>query len=156
MRTSTDNQSEAAASVIRSARSDDAPAVAELLAALGYPSPVAHIDRRIADCAASSDTTIFVAESVNRIVGFVSFHCIPLFHADGSLGRITSLVVAPDYRQRGVGRLLVSAAEEFAWTHGCARVEVTSGDHRPDAHSFYEHLGYQIDCRRFIKHDRNA
>jgi GNAT superfamily N-acetyltransferase len=156
VRTNTDNQSEAAASKIRRASSDDAAAVAELLAALGYPSDVAHIERRIADCAASSDSIVFVAEFMNHIVGVLSFHCIPLFHADGSLGRITSLVVAPDYRQRGVGRLLVAAAEEFARTHGCARVEVTSGDHRPDAHTFYEHLGYQLDCRRFIKHHRNV
>jgi GNAT superfamily N-acetyltransferase len=156
VRTSTDNLHEASRAVIRSARPDDALAVAELLAALGYPSPVAHIERRIADCAASTDTGVFVAESVQRVVGLISFHRIPLFHADGFLGRITSLVVAPDYRQRGIGRLLVAAAEKFAWAHGCIRVEVTSGDHRADAHAFYEHLGYQLDCRRFIKHDRNA
>ena len=152
----TDSQPEAAASMIRRARSNDASAVAELLAALGYPSEVAHIERRIANCATSPDTFVFVADSMTRIVGVLSFHCIPLFHADGSLGRITSLVVAPDYRQRGVGRLLVAAAENFAWRHGCARVEVTSGNHRPDAHTFYEHLGYKLDGRRFIKHERNT
>jgi GNAT superfamily N-acetyltransferase len=141
--------------LIRDAQRDDAPAVAELLTALGYPSPVAHVAQRIVDCAASGNTAVFVAESAQRIVGVASFHCIPLFHADGFLGRITSLVVSPGYRQRGIGRLLVAAAEKFAWARGCSRIEVTSGDHRPDAHAFYEHLGYQLDCRRFIKHDRN-
>lgn len=140
-----------AASAIRGARSGDAPAVAELLTALGYPSLVGPVERRIAHCAASADTTVFVAEFMNRIAGVLSVHCIPLLHAQGSLGRITSLVVAPDYRQRGVGRLLVAAAEEFCRTHGCDRLEVTSGDHRPGAHAFYKHLGYQHDCRRFIK-----
>lgn len=142
--------------MIRSARRDDAFAAAELLAVLGYPSPVPHIEQRISDSAASADTAVFVAESAQRIAGVISFHCIPLFHANGFLGRITSLVVAPNYRQCGIGRLLVAAAEEFAWAHGCTRIEVTSGDHRPDAHAFYEHLGYQLDCRRFIKHDHNA
>src|SRR4051812_4882410 len=136
MKASTDHRPNAEAAVIRRARSDDAPALAVLLAALGYPAEVALIERRIAACVASRETVVFVAESGNRIVGALSFHCIPLFHAEGSLGRITSLVVGPDDRRRGIGRLLVGAGEEFARAHGCARVEVTSGDHRPEAHAF--------------------
>lgn len=154
MKTSDHNLSETSDAHVRQARCDDALAVAELLTALGYPSTVAQIERRIADCIASEDTAVFVAESARRVVGVISFHCIPLFHADGTLGRITSLVVAPDFRGRGIGRLLVSATEQFGWAHGCIRIEVTSGDHRPDAHAFYEHLGYAFDCRRFVKHGR--
>jgi GNAT superfamily N-acetyltransferase len=125
--------------------------VTELLLALGYPSPSAEITRRIADANASADTAVFVAESAKHVVGVVSVHCLPLFHANGFLGRITSLVVSPESRQRGVGRLLVTAAEEFARKHGCARVELTSGDRRPDAHTFYESLGYRRTSQRFIK-----
>ncbi|PYO92644.1 MAG: hypothetical protein DMD58_01460 [Gemmatimonadetes bacterium] len=47
---------------------------------------------------------------------------------------------------------LVAAAEAFAWQRDCRRVEVTSGDHREDAHTFYRALGYEMDERRFIKH----
>jgi GNAT superfamily N-acetyltransferase len=50
-----------------------------------------------------------------------------------------------------LGRRLVAEPEEFAWNNGCARIEITSGDHRPDAHGFYEAIGYFQDCRRFIK-----
>lgn len=156
MTTSTDNPRTASLAVIRSARCDDALALAGLLSALGYPSRVTQIERRIADSVASAGTAVFVAESAQRVVGALSFHCITLFHCDGSLGRITSLVVAPEYRRRGIARLLVTAAEKFGWAHGCIRIEVTSGDHRPDAHACYERLGYRLDCRRFIKHDRNA
>jgi predicted N-acetyltransferase YhbS len=137
---------------IRRAQRSDASSVAELLTALGYPSSAAQVERRIAESLTSTDTAVFVAESGECAVGLLSFHCIPLFHADGFLGRITSLIVAPKYRERGIGRLLVATAEDFARTHNCIRVEVTSGDHRPDAHIFYERLGYKVDCRRFIKH----
>src|SRR5687768_14398831 len=124
-----DNQNEATSAVIRIARPEDAPAAAELLALLGYPSQVTDVERRISGSAISEGTVVFVADSANHVVGLLSFHCIPLFHADEPLGRITSLVVDPDYRQRGIGRLLVAAAEEFAWRCRCIRVEVTSGDH---------------------------
>ena len=75
----------------------------------------------------------------------------PRRQAASALGRITSLVVDPGHRQCGIGRLLVAAVEEFGRAHGCIRFEVTSGDHRPEAHAFYEHLGYKLDCRRFVK-----
>ena len=156
MITHADHSPEGAVAVIRDSRSDDAPSIAELLDSLGYPSPIADVERRIAAGMDSAGTAIFVAESSSRIVGAISFHCIPLFHANGFLGRITSLVVALDFRQRGIGHSLVLAAEKFAWTHGCTRIEVTSGDHRPDAHAFYEHIGYRCDCRRFIKQSQNV
>jgi GNAT superfamily N-acetyltransferase len=152
----TDFYHKAPNAIIRNARRHDALAVAELLATLGYPSLIEDVEQRIADCEDSVHTVVFVAESDSRIVGVLSFHCIPLFHAEGYLGRITSLIVASDYRQRGIGRLLVFAAEQVAWSRRCSRIEVTSGDHRPDTHAFYEHLGYQLDSRRFIKHDSNA
>ena len=142
--------------VIRGACIHDAAAAGELLAALGYPSSIAQVKERIARSAESDDTAVFVAETHHQIVGLVSFHLIPLFHADGFLGRITSFIVAPMHRQRGIGRLLAAAVEEFAWAHGCMRVEVTSGDHRPDAHSFYERMGYDLDCRRFTKRRKDA
>ena len=136
---------------IRRAQRDDALAVAELMTMLGYPALAAQVEGRIAVCKNSTETTIFVAECEGRVVGVLSFHRIPQFHADGFLGRITSLIVAPEYRKMGLGRLLVSAAEEFAQVQGCSRIEVTSGDYRTDAHAFYEHLGFRTDCRRFIK-----
>jgi hypothetical protein len=36
----------------------------------------------------------------------------------------------------------MAAAESFAADHGCVRIEVTSADHRADAHAFYRRRGY--------------
>jgi GNAT superfamily N-acetyltransferase len=58
--------------------------------------------------------------------------------------------VAPTELSR-LGQRLVAEAEAFAWNNGCARIEITSGDHRPDAHAFCEAIGYFQDCRRFVK-----
>lgn len=68
------------------------------------------------------------------------------------LGRITSLAVRVEARGKGIGKVLVAAAEEWAWGAGAQRMEVTSGEHRPGAHAFYQALGYLLDERRFIKH----
>jgi hypothetical protein len=43
------------------------------------------------------------------------------------------------------------AAEEFFQMAGCIRSEVTSGEHRSDAHAFFKSFGYLEDERRFIK-----
>jgi len=137
--------------VIREARPDDAPVLVQLLATLGYESTFDQVRERIASTESYAGSVILVAEVQGQVAGVLSFHCIPLFHAEGFLGRITSLVVSAAFRNQGVGRQLVAAAEEFGWEHFCARIEVTSGDHRTEAHAFYEHLGYEVDCRRFIK-----
>src|SRR6267143_1378466 len=125
---------------VRRAEAEDADAIAVCLAALGYATP-----------------TVLVAEDpTTGIVGVVSVHLVPLFHAPGSLARLTALAVVPGHQRKGAGRALIAAAEAFAWEHDCRRVEVTSGDHREDAHKFYHALGYAIDERRFIKHRSSA
>src|SRR5207247_643498 len=76
------------------------------------------------------------------IVGVVSVHLVPLFHAAGNLARLTALAVVPGHQRKGVGRALVAAAEAFAWQRDCRRVEVTRGDQRAGAHTFYRALGF--------------
>lgn len=137
--------------VVRRARIGDAVGVSGLLTELGYPVSIAEAEECITRNTAVPETSVFVAQSGAQLVGLASFHRIPLFHAEGFVGRITSFVVTSSYRKHGVGRLLVAAVENFAWKHGCVRMEVTSGDHRADAHAFYGRVGYKVDCRRFIK-----
>ena len=138
--------------ILRPARPGDAAELAVLLTELGYPSSPEAIARRVAACADVPGTTILVALMDARMVGVVSVHCVPSLVFDAALGRITALVVSAAMRGRGIGRQLVAAAEDFARQQGCERIELTSGDHRPGAHAFYERLGYAVECRRFIKH----
>lgn len=97
---------------------------------------------------------VFIASSEGgtRLLGVISAHLLRLFHAPGLLGRITSLAVRPEARGTGVGRALLTSAGEWAWAAGAVRMEVTSGDHRPEAHAFYQAIGYALDERRFIKY----
>ena len=127
------------------------------LAALGYATAPALVAEKLSALMGSSSDTVLVAEDpTTGIVGVVSVHLVPLFHAPWSLARLTAVAVVPEHQRKGVGCALVVAAEAFAWQRDCRRVEVTSGDHREDAHTFYGALGYEMDERRFIKHRSSA
>jgi GNAT superfamily N-acetyltransferase len=65
--------------------------------------------------------------------------------------RITALVVTSDAQGRGLGRQLLREAERRARAGGAARLELTSGSQRTDAHAFYRACGYGDGTVRFIK-----
>ena len=135
----------------RVALSEDAPAVARLLAQLGYTASDALIAGKLRLFAASECDEAFVAIASGRVVGCIGLHAHELFHAAGRLGRITALVVDKASRGSGAGRALIEAADSWFRSRGCIRAEVTSGDERADAHRFYVANGYQADERRFVK-----
>jgi GNAT superfamily N-acetyltransferase len=137
--------------IIRQALLGDAPGFPNLMTELGYPATEQFVRERLAQLASGAEDVVFIADCAGEVGGFLSFHVIPLFHVEGNLGRITALVVSSRFRRCGIGQKLVTAAEEFAWAHGCVRVEITSGDHRADAHAFYEAVGYRQETRRFLK-----
>jgi len=136
---------------IREAGSDDAKALSDLLIELGYELCPEDVRARIEEYGSDSDS-VLVAHIADEVVGFISFHVIPLFHASGSMGRITAMCVSSRQRRKGIGQALLAAIEEVAVDQGCRKMEVTSGDHRVhNAHVFYESCGYKCDCRRFQK-----
>lgn len=137
---------------VRTATPEDAAAVAYCLAELGYGTPEELVRSRLIDFAADADDRAFVAEDPSgSVLGVASAHRLPLFHISGYLVRLTALAVSSAAQGAGVGRMLVAAVEAWAWSAGARRIEVTSGDHRPEAHAFYQTVGYAIDERRFVK-----
>ena len=130
----------------------DADSIASLLHQLGYPATKALVENKLSTFAGRKTDIVLIAKEEEIIEGVISLHVQDLFHQEGRLGRITSLVINDQRRGKGVGSMLVRAADEFFIASGCRRSEVTSGDHRPRAHSFYQGQGYQEDERRFVKH----
>src|SRR3954471_24538296 len=128
---------------VRPARGADAEAVNELLDQLGYPQ-----DGRAATAARIRAWTddpagvAYVADAEGEVLGVIAVHVCPFFERDGAWGRMVALVRSDRARGRGVGSRLVAAAESFAASRGCLRMEVTSNDRRSAAHTFYRHRGY--------------
>jgi GNAT superfamily N-acetyltransferase len=138
---------------IRDARREDAPALAALLAELGYPDSVGSLRARLGAFAADSSSFVLVASEADRLLGLASASVLPLLHEDGSWCRLSALVVGERSRRAGIGRKLVAEVEGRARAAGCRYLEVTSGE-RPErdaAHAFYEALGLEQVSRRYLK-----
>jgi ribosomal protein S18 acetylase RimI-like enzyme len=66
------------------------------------------------------------------------------FEVTGGIAEVVTLIVASDMRSSGIGRALLSAAEDIARDRGydTVRIAVMSGNLR--AQSFYEARGYSL------------
>ena len=137
--------------MIRTARPSDASSVAELIRQLGPPEGAEGVEARIAALADTPTDAVLVAEVDGRVVGLVSLHVTPFFNRGTSRGRVTALVVDESVRSQGIGRELLTAAEDAARTRGCVEAELTSAAHRLDAHRFYVRAGYEDHPARFRK-----
>jgi GNAT superfamily N-acetyltransferase len=67
---------------------------------------------------------------------------------------INGLIVSPEARRRGVGRALVSRAEEWALQVGAEAIVVRSNVQRIESHAFYPALGYDVSKTQTVYRKR--
>jgi len=140
---------------IRPAKIDDAERIAELLLQLGYEASSKRVHEKLLKFSENpSDQVLVATNGGDEVVGLISLHTLEMFHSEGRLGRITSLVVDFKHRGNGIGSLLVQEADKYLIERGCVRTEVTSGDHRFEAHAFYQTQAFVPGEKRFVKHYR--
>ncbi|WP_367870491.1 N-acetyltransferase family protein [Luteolibacter sp. Populi] len=134
---------------IRQSTPEDAAALARLVTDLGYPVDPAGMAARLGSL--SPDHRTLVAEVDGQIAGFIGMVKFPIYEASAPIGYILALSVSPAHQGQGIGRALMAAAEQCFLDLGVRDVRVTSGLHRPEAHGFYEALGYAKTGYRFRK-----
>ena len=98
------------------------------------------------DCAKSSGA-MFVAETSNRVVGFV---CVlsrleseDIIERDREHAYVTDLVVLEPYRKAGIASELMRVAEAHAFSSGARQLRVGVLAKNGAAHSLYRKLGYR-------------
>jgi GNAT superfamily N-acetyltransferase len=106
---------------------------------------------RLARFAADRLSRVMVAEVAGEVAGLIATHLVPRLEDDAPSCRVIAIVVAQRHRRAGVASALVSAAEAQARAHGSRRLDLSSGDHRADAHAFYERAGFERRAQAFIK-----
>ena len=129
--------------MIRTARLEDAPAIAVLATQLGYPTSAEQAEARLRDVLDRSDGAVLVAEGEDgTAIGWVQVVGVCRVANDPS-AEIVAMVVDENHRSQGIGAALVEAAVDWAGRHGFRTIRVRSNTVRERTHAFYERLGFR-------------
>jgi GNAT superfamily N-acetyltransferase len=136
---------------IREARRGDVAAIVALLAddPLGQsreentdPLPPSYF-RAFDEIAAQRGNLLLVADMDGCVIGSLQLTMIPGLTRRGmKRGQIEGVRVASSQRGHGLGERLIRHAIAIARAEGCGLVQLTTDKSRPDAHRFYEGLGF--------------
>ena len=108
--------------------------------------------KRIIRQGLNSDYQIYICAIDNgKVIGFCSLTIKNNLWTESNLGNIDELVVDSEYRNQGIGKLLIREIEKIAQNHKCKRLELDSAFHRTIAHQFYEKLGFEKRAYLFTK-----
>lgn len=84
-----------------------------------------------------------VVEDETGVVGTLQLSFIPGLSRQGSWrGQIEAVRIASDRRSEGLGARMMEWAIGECRARGCRLVQLTTDKARPDAHRFYEKLGF--------------
>ena len=90
-----------------------------------------------------------IALTGDTAVGYISCHGQVLMHHCGLVYEIQEMFVAPEYRSKGLGKLLLEALRERISKDDYKLLEVCSSFKRVDAHRFYEANGFVKTTYKF-------
>ncbi len=137
--------------VIRDAERHDIPQLARLFNELGHPIDAASISSNWDEWKNAGNAAIVAEQADGSILAVITLHHMRVLHRPYLVGRFTSLIVTASVRGQGIGRALVTAAENWLVEQGCELIEITSNVKLTEAHAFYEHLDYAKTSVRLAK-----
>jgi ribosomal protein S18 acetylase RimI-like enzyme len=127
---------------IREVNKSDAPALAVLAGELGYSTTREEMSHRLEYLISDTNHKIFVAEA-DSVAGWIQVSIRQSLES-GSFAEIQGLVVTETQHNTGIGKQLVTIAEDWAQEKGCEKIRVRTNVAREQAQGFYKHLGYEL------------
>jgi ribosomal protein S18 acetylase RimI-like enzyme len=103
------------------------------------------------------DVAVLVADDGGDVIGY-SYSAVEGFDymsLRGPAGVLHDVIVEPEYRGRGVGRLLVEATLEFLKSRGAPRVVLTTAEQNEPAKRLFASVGFRrtmIEMTRELDH----
>ncbi len=134
---------------IRSAGSGDVKRLIELLGhgalhgSQEDPTDLSPYLAALTEIQTTEGSDVLVVELNGEVVGMCQLAVFRHFQRHGGrCAELESMHIHPDFRGRGLGEQLLGAAVNAAREAGCYRIQLTSNRERPQAHRFYQRLGF--------------
>ena len=85
----------------------------------------------------------YTIESNNIFVSSCNIAIVPnLTRGSRPFAVIENVITHPDFRRRGLGKMVVEKAINFAKSKKCYKIMLLSNSMRKEAHKFYEAIGF--------------
>lgn len=127
---------------VRKVTKEDAERIADLCRQLGYPMSVEQTLQNITGVLSSKDNDAFAAVLNNKVVGWIGLSQSIKIEVPPYC-EIHGLVVDDQFRNHGIGKILIEKAKQWAKERGNVRLKLHCNVIRTETHLFYQHLGFK-------------
>lgn len=139
---------------IREATASDANDLTGLYRLLKEDPGIAVKPARLDQLRANPQSFLMVCEIDGKTIGTAHISLCPdAMYGDQPFGIVENIVVAEEFRARGVGRALMNHVDELCFSLGCSKIMLLSNAKRHNAHRFFTQRGYSASRKvGFVKY----
>ena len=143
--------------IIRDMMVDDIPQLEKLYRQFwGEESSIETMNKQFEKLLKNESHIFLVAIENNKLIGSVmGVICGELYGDCKPFLVLENMIVDKNYRNRGVGKALVSELEKIAANRNCSQVIFVTESNRVDAVKFYESAGYSSETHVGFKKKLN-
>jgi GNAT superfamily N-acetyltransferase len=129
---------------IRNATIDDASDISKLSTQLGYPAQDSEVKDRLDTILKSDDHTVLIAALPDgKTIAWIHVYKAHRVES-GVFAETGGFIVSETFRNKGIGKKLLEAAEKWAISKKLSKLRVRSEIEREDAKQFYLNMGFSI------------
>lgn len=125
----------------------------QLFNELGYPTTRKELIHRLTKINNHKDYYMVLLFEDEKIIGFSGLCKMMFYENSGEYMRILAFVINSNFRNNGLGSLLLNESERLADKLNCKSMTLNSGirSDRENAHKFYISNGFECNSYGFLK-----